>query len=267
MNLKFLLIPLLLMSYTPSTHAERLDISYKVPFVPLEIIFNSDGISFRRTKTIVTPIGSFSLGYSKYAAKFDEDYTYVIIEDMNQKKEHIYKIKDKKKLKLLSEGRTEITITKNRVHIIVEKGSRFTVKFSVDGEDELSERSAENTEARINLLQYYELLNNKDINKAWNFLSKKIQKKLFKSTALYPVKNYKVWWQEQVDSIEVVSLKYLEGYPTNTDAKIDARLIYVLRGGVDCLYDHSIIHLKYINSSWVMYYKIKVTRHKRRKCL
>jgi len=105
MNLKFLLIPLLLMSYTPTTHAdEGLDISYKVPFLPLEIVFDSDGISFHGTKTIVTPIGSFSLGYSKYASKFEEDYTYVIIEDMNLKKEHIYKINDKKKLLLQKTG-------------------------------------------------------------------------------------------------------------------------------------------------------------------
>jgi len=142
MNLKSLLIPLLLMSYTPSIYADGLDITYKVPLLPLEINFGSDGISFRGTKTIVTPIGSFSLGYSKYASKFDEDYTYVIIEDMNQKKEHIYKIKDKKKLKLVSEGRTEITITKNRVRIVVEKGSRFTVKFSVEGDDDVRESSS-----------------------------------------------------------------------------------------------------------------------------
>jgi len=143
MNLKFLLIPLLLMSYTPTTHADDgLDISYKVPFLPLEIVFDSDGISFHGTKTIVTPIGSFSLGYSKYASKFEEDYTYVIIEDMNLKKEHIYKINDKKKLKLVSEGRTEITITKNRVRITVEKGSHFTVKFSVVGEDESEQSSS-----------------------------------------------------------------------------------------------------------------------------
>jgi len=143
MNLKFLLIPLLLMSYTPTTHADDgLDISYKVPFLPLEIVFDSDGISFHGTKTIVTPIGSFSLGYSKYASKFEEDYTYVIIEDMNLKKEHIYKINDKKKLKLVSEGRTEITITKNRVRITVEKRSQFTVQFSVVGEDESEQSSS-----------------------------------------------------------------------------------------------------------------------------
>jgi len=131
-----------MMCYSPSVYAgDGLDISYKVAFLPLEIVFDSDGISFKGTKTIVTPIGSFSLGYSKFASKFDEDYTYVIIEDMNQKKEHIYKIKDKKKLKLVSEGRTEITVTKNRVRIVVEKGSRFKVSFSVEGEEE-PERSA-----------------------------------------------------------------------------------------------------------------------------
>ncbi len=145
MKLKFFLIPLLMICYSPSVYAdEGLNISYKVPFVPLEIVFDSDGISFNGTKTIVTPIGSFSLGYSKYASKFDEDYTYVIIEDMNLKKEHIYKIKDKKKLKLITEGRTEITITKNRVRIVVEKGSHFTVKFSVEGEDEAESSSSSN---------------------------------------------------------------------------------------------------------------------------
>jgi hypothetical protein len=135
MKFKFLWVALLVVFSSVGSYAdEGLDVSYKLPLIPLEIVFGSDGISFHGTKTIVTPIGSFSLGYSKYASKFDEDYTYVIIEDMNQKKEHIYKIKDKKKLKLVSEGRTEITITKNRVHILLEKGSYFKVSFSVEEE-------------------------------------------------------------------------------------------------------------------------------------
>lgn len=137
MKFKFLFVALLVVVSSVGSYADDgLDISYKLPFVPLEIVFDSDGISFRGTKTIVIPIGSFSLGYSKYASKFDEEYTYVIIEDMNLRKEHIYKIKDKKKLKLVSEGRTEITVTKNRVRILLEKGSTFKVSFSVEGEEE-----------------------------------------------------------------------------------------------------------------------------------
>jgi len=86
-----------MISYTPSIYAdEGLDISYKLPLVPLEIVFDRGGISFHGTKTIVTPIGSFSLGYSKYATSFDRDYTYVIIEDMNQKKSIFTKSKIRK---------------------------------------------------------------------------------------------------------------------------------------------------------------------------
>jgi len=115
MKFKFLFVALLVVVSSVGSYADDgLDISYKLPFVPLEIVFDSDGISFRGTKTIVMPLGSFSLGYSKYASQFDEEYTYVIIEDMNLRKEHIFKIKDKKKLKLVSEGRTEITVTKKQ---------------------------------------------------------------------------------------------------------------------------------------------------------
>jgi hypothetical protein len=136
MKFRFLLIPLFVIGFSVGSYAdEGLDISYKLPFVPFEISFGKNGISFSTTRTIVTPLGSFSLGYSKYAHRFDEDYTYIIIEDMNQKKEHIYKVKDKQSLKLVSEGRTEITIKNRRVRILVEKGSRFTVKFSVEGKE------------------------------------------------------------------------------------------------------------------------------------
>lgn len=136
MKFRFLLIPLLVIVLSVGSYAnEGLDISYKLPFVPLEISFSKNGISFSATKTIVTPLGSFKLGYSEFAHEFDKDYTYVIIEDMNKRKEHIYKVKNKQTLKLVSEGRTEITIKNRRVRILVEKGSQFTVKFSLEGEE------------------------------------------------------------------------------------------------------------------------------------
>ena len=139
---RFLMIPFLVIGLTIGSLADGF-ISYKVPFVPLEFIFDEDGIHWEASKTIVTPLGSFSLGYSNNEAKkLDKSYTYVIIQDLNTKKEYPYKINDKKKLKLVSEGRTEITIKKNIVLIVLEKGSRFTVKFSVDGEDEVSESSS-----------------------------------------------------------------------------------------------------------------------------
>jgi hypothetical protein len=138
---RFLMIPFLVIGLTIGSLADGF-ISYKVPFVPLEFIFDEDGIHWEASKTIVTPLGSFSLGYANNdAKKLDKSYTYVIIQDLNTKKEYPYKINDKKKLTLLSEGRTEITITKNIVLIVVEKGSQFMVKFSVDGEDDAVENS------------------------------------------------------------------------------------------------------------------------------
>lgn len=133
MKLRLLLIAILFTGLTTKNFADGF-ISYKLPLIPLEFIFNENGVHWEASKTIVTPLGSFALGYTEYnKEKYEEDYTYVIIEDMNLKKEHIYKINDKKTLNLISEGRTEIKITKNRVKIILDKGSQFKVAFSVEG--------------------------------------------------------------------------------------------------------------------------------------
>jgi len=106
-----------------------LDVTYKLPIVPIEITFDKGDFSWRASPTIVTPLGSFSLGHSKYEYKFDEDYTYVIIEDLNSKKEYIYKVNNQKRLRLVSEGRTEIEINNRKVKITVNQGSTFKVSL------------------------------------------------------------------------------------------------------------------------------------------
>lgn len=121
--------------------------------------------------------------------------------------------------------------------------------------------------AKNSLYRYYDNLNNKRIDSAWPFISKSLQRRLFKSTSITPNKNYKKWWLHEVDSIVVVSLSYLDGSPKNTSASIDAELIYVLQGGKLCSDDHSIIKLKLINNKWSMFDKNKVEHKKRRRCL
>jgi hypothetical protein len=118
-------------------YAEGLRVTYKSNFVPLEFTFSSSGIEIGVSKGIITPIGSFTIGYDELILKNRSDYqensTYVVIVDMNVKKEHIYKINGNKKLVLQSEGRSNIEITKNRVRITVEKGSKFKAKFDIVG--------------------------------------------------------------------------------------------------------------------------------------
>jgi len=113
---------------------DGLNFTYKPPIVPLEFGFNEEGIEVTGAKEWVTPVGVFKLGYSEYVAQFEEDYTYVIIEDMNDRKEHIYKVREKQTLKLANNGRTGVEITKNRVRILVEKGSEFELSFEVVGD-------------------------------------------------------------------------------------------------------------------------------------
>ncbi len=123
-------------------YAEGLDITYKTPIIPLEFTFSSNGIDVRASKEIITPFGTFGIGYNEYLWKkrsdYQENYTYVVIVDMNVKKEHIYKINGGKKLVLQSEGRSNIEITKNRVIITLEKGSSFKANFYIVGENRQS---------------------------------------------------------------------------------------------------------------------------------
>lgn len=136
--MKFKILTLLLFLTLSSMADNDFNIHYKVPLIPLEITVDKNGVDFSLTKEIMTPLGSFGLGYSAYKAEFEEDYTYVIIEDMNLRKEHIYKVKDKSTLRLVSKGTTGVEITKNRVHIMIEKGSEFKLEFEVVENDNSS---------------------------------------------------------------------------------------------------------------------------------
>jgi hypothetical protein len=132
MKLKSLLVSLVVSVVCMADNG--LNFTYKPPVVPLEFSFNEKGIEVAGAKEWVTPVGVFKLGYSEYVAEFEEDYTYVIIEDMNDRKEHIYKVREKQTLKLANNGRTGVEITKNRVRILVEKGSEFELSFEVIGD-------------------------------------------------------------------------------------------------------------------------------------
>jgi len=132
------MVVLLGLSSSVLSSDDGLSISYQPPIVPVEFSFDEDGIDVKATKKIITPLGSFGIGYGLYKLKdrsdYEDDYTYVVIEDMNERKEHIYKVNDGKKLTLASEGRTNVEVTKNRVRILVEKGSNFKVSFEVEEE-------------------------------------------------------------------------------------------------------------------------------------
>jgi hypothetical protein len=123
-------------------------------------------------------------------------------------------------------------------------------------------------QSKVSLKNYYDLLNGGNIDIAWNYLSSNIKLKLFKDTSHTPVDDYRKWWKQDVHSIEVVSLEHVEGYPTSTDSKIEARLVYILKGRIKCLDDHSIFHLKKGGVGWVMFDKNRVSeRPKVRSCL
>ncbi len=132
MKLKSLLVSLVVSVVCMADNG--LNFTYKPPIVPLEFSFDEEGIEVTGAKEWVTPVGVFKLGYSEYVAEFEEDYTYVIIEDMNDRKEHIYKVREKQTLKLANNGRTGVEITKNRVRILVERGSEFELSFEVVGD-------------------------------------------------------------------------------------------------------------------------------------
>lgn len=123
-------------------------------------------------------------------------------------------------------------------------------------------------EAKASLKSYYDLLNEGNIGNAWGFLSENIQLKLFNRMSQSPVESYKTWWENQVHSVEIVSLEYVEGYPTVTEAKLDAKLIYILDGRIKCSDDHSIIYLKKVGEKWSMFDKNRIAeRSDTRNCL
>jgi len=140
-------------------------------------------------------------------------------------------------------------------------------KVQAQREAQAQRETIEKEQAVNSLYKYYENLNNKKTNDAWGYFSNKFQIKVFKHASVTPSKKYNKWWLDEVERIEVVSLKYLKGSSTSTDAKIEGRLIYVLKGGGLCLDDHSIFSVVKINSIWLLSDKNKIKPYKRHKCI
>src|SRR5581483_6641006 len=81
-------------------------LTYKPPFLPIKFTLNSSGISVEGDTTIVTPLGSFTLGASLPVV--DTTQTLVIFRDTKKREDTLYRINAGRKLRVVVDGRTTI---------------------------------------------------------------------------------------------------------------------------------------------------------------
>lgn len=106
--------------------------SYKPLFAPVEIVVDKSGVSVTTSGSVVTPWGVFKLGYNKDFSKEDNECIYVVIENVNTNKVHIYEIPNGKNLKAQNVSLESISISPNTIKILVKKGESYKFTLSKD---------------------------------------------------------------------------------------------------------------------------------------
>ena len=108
----------------------QLSVSYKPEFLPVEFTISPSGISVEGSASIVTPIGTFSIGASYSLPSLGDDSIYVIIRDKDTGFDHIYKVNGgTNQLTAVVNGTTRITVTGGEVLIDVSAGSIESIRL------------------------------------------------------------------------------------------------------------------------------------------
>ncbi|HFU76372.1 MAG TPA: hypothetical protein ENK66_09020 [Arcobacter sp.] len=105
---------------------------YKPPFVPIEITIDRNSIEVETTAEVLTPYGTFGLGYSKNFESSDNDCYYVVINNTSTKEKTVYSIHKGERLNYNSKtlrGIRHFTATTNMMEFDVNKYDRFVIKI------------------------------------------------------------------------------------------------------------------------------------------
>ena len=104
---------------------------YKPPFVPVEIMIDGNSIEVSTSTEILTPYGTFGLGYSKNFETMDNDCYYIVINNTSTKKKKVYAINKGEKLTCKSDiGIKNFTATSNMMEFEITKYDHY--KISID---------------------------------------------------------------------------------------------------------------------------------------
>jgi hypothetical protein len=105
-------------------------ISYQPEFLPITIKISPDGISFAGDRSIVTEIGTFSIGADYSLQPPAANSIYVILRDRQTGFDHIYDVKTgSEQFTAVVNGKTTIAVTTSRVLIDVSKGTIEQIRF------------------------------------------------------------------------------------------------------------------------------------------
>lgn len=108
---------------------------YKPPFVPVEITIDRNRIEVETTAEVLTPYGTFGLGYSKDFSSMDNDCYYVVINNTSTKEKIVYAINKGERLNYDSKtlrGIRHFVATTNMMEFDVDKNDRFIIRIDED---------------------------------------------------------------------------------------------------------------------------------------
>jgi hypothetical protein len=103
-------------------------VTYKPPILPVRLVIDPSGVSIEGDASIVTPIGTFSVGASVPLVESNE--IMVILRDRNRGKDEAYRVHSGRNVSVLTNGRTAITIGADGVVVVdVTDGQVQTVEI------------------------------------------------------------------------------------------------------------------------------------------
>jgi len=103
-------------------------VAYKPPILPVKLVIDPSEVSIEGDASIVTPIGTFSVGANVPLVKSDE--IVVILRDRNRGTDQVYSVRSGRSVSVLTNGRTEITIGSDGVVLVdITEGRVQTVEI------------------------------------------------------------------------------------------------------------------------------------------
>jgi hypothetical protein len=105
-------------------------VSYRPIFLPVRLSVSESGVAVSGDRSLVTPVGTFSIGAQYSLARLPSDRVYIIIRNQKTGFDRIYSISGSRdKFSAVVNGTTSISVTRDRVVIDVTAGQIREIRF------------------------------------------------------------------------------------------------------------------------------------------
>lgn len=103
--------------------------SYRSPILPICFTISPEDITISGESSLVTPIGTFSLGASYRVADVGDNDLVLILRNRSTREEHVYRIREGRNAQIVVDGHLIVEVSRNEVVVDITEAEQVEVRY------------------------------------------------------------------------------------------------------------------------------------------